>query len=523
MRAFEKISHKLQAIVSRLKSMQNQGKMYYPMIEAVRLLQKEGVGVFFYNRVGFIKGYPYPESVKKRIKNKLSFPKMYCDIARYEKEFREIYGDKYSGDYIKSIGQIPQVIRKGNLFCHEDYASALINVVQGKRVTIGQPKEYNKTIHVYGRCGVFGYAVEDAETMPSLIQKKLTEKGYADIRVENHGLWGGEDSLIEHNFLEDVLEYGPHDIIVFYLRRFSNKLMKGLIESGMCYSDFTEEWHHAVEPVNCIYDRPGHMNAKGYEAIADLITTDLIRCSFVSAHAERNLWQEETPHLDQYLKKNGRSDLEEGITRYLNEIRKAHPLPDGKKECGAIVMNCNPFTKGHRYLIELAAGTVDRLYVFVVEENRSFFAFSDRMEMVRQGTADLGNVVVVPSGRYIISAFTFPEYFMKDYVKEKAFDVTGDVELFCKYIAPSLSITIRFAGEEPFDPITKKYNETMREILPRYGMMFREIPRLALDNDHIISATEVRKILKDKKYDAIKEYVPETTFRVLMEKYSEQG
>ena len=108
---------------------------------------------------------------------------------------------------------------------------------------------------------------------------------------------------------------------------------------------------------------------------------------------------------------------------------------------------------------------------------------------------------------------------MKDYVKEKNFDVSMDVETFCKHIAPPLKITKRFAGEEPLDPVTLNYNENMRRILPRYGMEFCEIPRMALDEKRVINATEVRRLLKERNFDAIKEYVPDSTIIILQKKY----
>ena len=55
---------------------------------------------------------------------------------------------------------------------------------------------------------------------------------------------------------------------------------------------------------------------------------------------------------------------------------------------GAAVMNCNPFTIGHRYLIETAAKECDLLYIFVLSEDKSEFSFADRLEMVKRGTAD---------------------------------------------------------------------------------------------------------------------------------------
>ena len=94
-----------------------------------------------------------------------------------------------------------------------------------------------------------------------------------------------------------------------------------------------------------------------------------------------------------------------------------------------------------------------------------------------------------------------------------------DLEIFCKYIAAPLNIKKRFAGQEPFDPVTSNYNENMHKILPLYGMEFCEIPRLAIDDEHVINATEVRRLLKEGNLNVIKEYVPETTFNILRDKY----
>lgn len=165
------------------------------------------------------------------------------------------------------------------------------------------------------------------------------------------------------------------------------------------------------------------------------------------------------------------------------------------KVVGAVVMNCNPFTLGHRGLIEYAASVCDLLHVFVVEEDRSAFPASLRFRMVSEGTADLSNVRVHLSGPYMISAATFPTYFLKE--NEDAATLQGelDVTLFAERIAPVLHITRRFAGEEPNDPITARYNGRMRAILPSFGIEFTEISRLR-QKGQVISASHVRALLQ---------------------------
>lgn len=499
-----------------------QAWQYLALKEALLILNRKEIPCYFYNRVGKLAGFEYGESCKHRMNEGLSFPKMYENIDAYEDDFRELIGEeKYSFDYVRSLGKIPQVVFKGNIYSHEDYKSEVINVVGGRRVTVGQPDQFMGTIHVYGRCGVFGYAVEDSETVPSQLQKLLNENGDA-LRVVNHGLWGGDDTCIDHNFLHEAGSMKKGDIVVFYRMHYNKGLLKHLEAAGLWYKEITEDWHKYPEAKWCFYDRPGHMNREGYQIVAKLMYEDLKKHAFSPKNVTENRSGTlQAVYLNDYVKGTINSEFVNGIDEYVNKILSEHPAGQDIKKCGSIVMNCNPFTRGHRYLIEYASEKVDRLYIFVVEEDRSFFNFKDRWDMVVEGTKDIPNVVVVPSGKFIISSLTFPEYFLKDYVKEKNFDVSMDIDVFCRYIAPKLNISIRFCGEEPFDPITCNYNENMHRILPTYDMEFCEIPRLSVDGVGLISATEVRKLMKEKKNEEIKKYVPETTYKVLEDKYLE--
>ena len=279
--------------------------------------------------------------------------------------------------------------------------------------------------------------------------------------------------------------------------------------------------HKYPDAKSCFYDKPGHMNAVGYRNAAKLIVKDLIKHNFKNKEVASIMLDGFTNrYLTAYLKSSRNVKFDEEIEEYLDSIKAKYPN-DSINNAGAIVMNCNPFTFGHRNLVEFASEKVERLYIFVVEEDKSFFKFDDRIEMVRKGVSDLKNVVVIPSGKFIISAFTFPEYFMKDYVKEKNFDVSSDIQIFCKYISPALNIKTRFVGEEPFDPVTSNYNETMRKILPEYGMKFCEIPRLKTETDEVINATKVRELLKQKDLKKLKEFVPTSTLAILQEKYND--
>lgn len=487
--------------------------MYFVFRDVVRELTRKGVGVYFINRVGKIKTDDYfGRLARQRMYKHLGFPVMSENKEAYTEHFRELLGDKYSLEYIDELKKIPQIVDLGKRFVHEDSQGELVNVIGGLRATSYSPDNFQHTLHMYGRCGVFGYAVEDSETIPSQLQKKLTDGGLY-YRIVNHGLWGAEDSVIDNNFFVDALDFNEGDIVLFYRFHFDKREIKKLEEDGLIYKEINEEFFSYPESRWCFYDEVGHLNRDGYKIVANLIFEYLKACNFecgiVKDPLERSgLWSE-------YIEEANKTGFNHEIEKFIENLKKQHPLVTEEQKCGAIVMNCNPFTKGHRYLIEYASKRVDRLYIFVVEEDKSFFRFNDRYEMVKKGTDDIQNVVVAPSGKFMISALTFPEYFMKDYVKEKNFDASSDLGIFCDYIAPGLNIGVRFAGEEPNDVVTNHYNEEMKRLLPEKGVEFVEIPRLKRNDMEYISATKVRKYLNDRKYEEIKDYVPESTYDIL--------
>ena len=199
-------------------------------------------------------------------------------------------------------------------------------------------------------------------------------------------------------------------------------------------------------------------------------------------------------------------DRKDGIKEFLNTL----PVSAGST-AGAAVMNCNPFTLGHRYLIDQAAKQCEQLYIFVLSEDKSTISAADRLEMVKLGTADIPNVTVLPTGPYLISSATFPTYFLKD--REQATEVQCllDIEIFSKYFAPKFGITRRFVGTEPLSPMTAQYNAALKENLPRRGIEVTEIPRLAQGGTPI-SASAVRTALEARDLDTLKKLVPQTTF-----------
>ena len=181
----------------------------------------------------------------------------------------------------------------------------------------------------------------------------------------------------------------------------------------------------------------------------------------------------------------------------------------------AVVMNANPFSLGHRYLVEAALGLADTAVVFVVQEEASAFPFSTRLALVREGLADLDRVTVLPGGSYMVSLATFPAYFTGEKTHAAA-HASLDATLFASRVAPDLGLDLRLIGTEPLCPVTAVYNETLQRILPARGIACVEVPRLSVDN-RAVSASFVRELLRHRPrpWETIARYVPPTTLRFL--------
>ena len=226
---------------------------------------------------------------------------------------------------------------------------------------------------------------------------------------------------------------------------------------------------------------------------------------------------------------------------------------------GVIVMNANPFTLGHKYLIDKALEQVDVLYVIPVKEDVSMFPYTERLEMIKSGIALAAEVnyfsgqrpknqfsassatpthadavKVLEGSDYSISAATFPTYFLKDITDASETQMRLDLDLFCRHIAPALGATVRFAGSEPTDKLTAQYNKLMAEVLPKHGIEFVEIGRLSTESitsrhspaqtgESVVSASIVRNVLAQGDYDAAAAMCPTTTHPFLLAALAERA
>ena len=225
------------------------------------------------------------------------------------------------------------------------------------------------------------------------------------------------------------------------------------------------------------------------------------------------------------LMENGR-----GLERYCDYLRSQK----GKGRCGVVVMNANPFTLGHLYLLQQAAAQVDTLFVIPVREEGQRFSYSERISMIRKAEenyflcgspknqfssaeantsssknqfSSAGKIVILEGSEYQISAATFPTYFLKDLSEAAETHIRLDLDLFQRHIAPALKAEVRFVGTEPDDVLTNHYNTIMKELLPHVV----EIPRLKS-----ISASAVRAALDRGCFREASALCPESTWPYLL-------
>ncbi|WP_316862441.1 [citrate (pro-3S)-lyase] ligase [uncultured Cohaesibacter sp.] len=209
-----------------------------------------------------------------------------------------------------------------------------------------------------------------------------------------------------------------------------------------------------------------------------------------------------------------------GIKYYCKTLTRQRV--EGKK-IGCVVANANPFTLGHLYLITEAAKRCEWLHLFIVREDASLFSYSDRFELARKMTADIPNLTLHEGSMYMVSRATFPAYFFKDKGMVGQCRTAVDLLLFRKYIGPSLGITHRFVGTEPFCDTTRKYNNDMKYWLQEPSSVAWPVKVVELERtkrDGIaVSASEVRRLLAKGNLERIKKLVPAPTYDLIINKY----
>lgn len=427
------------------------------------------------------------------------------DIMR---KFTEEEQRLYWGEERYSTGIVERFIREyssikitfdNGIIKYGDLQGEFFTFQSGHRV-LPNKKSSERKIYLVGPCTILGAYVCDEQTIGAYLQKYLENDEY---EVINCGTLAPDNGL-PYLFTEKI---NADDIVVVSFSDDSNALKDFFMEKKNYWGNWSDVYRELENPLDCILDNFRHVNYKVNQIIARRIFEHLSKAREEVGMAKKQLLQRMQPIQNYFIG----WDIVYSIKKLAHENKFRH-----SKTAGAIVMNCNPFTYGHRFLIETAMQQVEALYIFVVEEDKSVFSFTDRFEMVKHGVADLnGEICVIPSGKYIISKDTFSQYFEKDKEIEEVVNMDFDVRIFGEVVCREFGISKRFAGEEPSDVVTRAYNEAMARILPQYQVEFVEIPRKKLPDGEFISATKARYLLGCGEWGALSKLLPATTLSIL--------
>ena len=345
-------------------------------------------------------------------------------------------------------------------------------------------------IYIIGPCIAMSSCVlREEESIGCILAEKLKEKDYAVECI----MYPLHHSMLYEEMIQS-LTLMENDIVILIDRQMERKPD---YQSDLPVADIIKKRQD-----DWFWDIPMHATAKGCFEIANAMANWLEPLLNDTVSDDPKCLQMGKVILDEKAQKK--------LEKYIRQVKKCQRIEKGSS-VGAIVMNCNPMTRGHLYLIEHARSKVDYLYIFVVQEDKSDFRFEERFAMVKQVTEQFENVIVVPSGEFVLSYATMPLYFEKEEKKEDTLDAAHDLTIFGEYVAKELGITKRFVGEELLDPVTRQYNEAMKRILPNYGIEVEEIKRLETDQG-IISASAVRKWIKEDNWEAVKKFVPAAVY-----------
>lgn len=392
-----------------------------------------------------------------------------------------------------------------------DYASDGFNILDGKRTTIGSPIHPSQTIHIFGPCIVEGLCVTDDKTIASILQKELATLGYSNVKVNNYGLAYGKDILNDLIYMASTnVKSGD---LILWITGFTPEEEQILTTNKIPVVDCkflantTDEFWYLDNPFHCNY----WMNKRFAEIILKSLMKDLDTMKG-SGLSSNYINDNNIP-----LKTDKESILNsEELHKYVNKL-KSHRFTERKDRIGCVVINANPYTLGHRHLIQSALKDVNLLYVIIVEENTGEFIYNERYEMVNSEWANFPMVKIISGGNVLTSSLGFPEYFHRSKQLKNANPLLNH-KIFSRYVAPALGINVRFFGEETNDVVTRSLNETALSYLPQNGIEAKIIKRKEISQCPI-SAKTVRSLYDKNDFLGIIPLVPFATYRFLLNRY----
>ena len=398
------------------------------------------------------------------------------------------YGELYTKEYAEEVGKHNFLLESNDIYTRlKDTSGPYFNVVDGDRVTLEQPEDAERTIWFFGPCFMIGAFVEDKYTIETILQQRLNREGYR-FKVVNCGCFESHYQEMVH-ITSTPMRAG--DILVMHVE---NRPFEGT-ES----IDLTELLVQNKVPNDWLLDLPLHCNHKVNKIYADDLFDRMVRDGVLNDDGDGS---EKRTMLSRALAVN---------SLYLDlHFNDFHPK-EGER-IGTVGMHGNPFTLGHRYLIETASKQVDKLFVLLIEDELGIFSYAERFAMAVEGTRDLPNVRIVSGGPFQATRNVFREYFVKVQPTDMRESATADALIYTEIIGPRLGISCRFFGDERHNPKMQFFNDLMLDLLPKYGIDAIEIPR-AKTHGQSISASAARKAAAEGDRETLLQHIPETTVK----------
>jgi phosphopantetheine adenylyltransferase len=509
--------------------------------DVIKIIDGINETVCDYDKVKFVKDYIESKGAKpiliflsgkgEKLKNKNKTERMLLsDIDLYNKErprwsrennapdyIKKIYGDYQGVDFNALFNSKPPIIKATKVLLR-DMENPYVSVKNGIRTTTYQPDVHDKRILFFGTSTTYSVGTSNEDTIVSQVQKEINK--YKDnIRVENHGVQGLNLLLAINNLVQTDIKEG--DIVVLFdYDEFSRCQDDSIYNLDLNKFDRGDDFFLDLAKNHCHFSPRGNRvlgESIAKEMLLPIIDKDVTKNSNIILCGK---FFQVLENIKYVLFRKTAQSLESCEMKNYLSLLEQH-AQDLDLKIGSVAVNCNPITKGHLHLLEYAAKNVDKLFIFVIEEDKSFFSFEDRLRLVTESTSHLKNVTVLRGGKFICTELTYPDYFDKETNEAKA-DASMEAWFFCEYIAPKLNITKIFLGDEPKCMITNQYNQKMQELLPKYGIEVEIIERISSNNE-VISASRVRALLKSGDFEGIRKIVPEPTYRFLINKYQDSA
>lgn len=403
------------------------------------------------------------------------------------------------------LNQLARVVSNGVCNILLDRKEDHYNIINGKRYTTDVPYSASQRVHMFGPCSVMGLCVADEMTICSILQRHLNGVGY-DAKVYNHGLAYGNDQLNDLvAMMDEPVRSG--DCVIWFsafdkinLSTFENQSIP-IVDVAQCVKGL-KDWY---------LDNPFHCNGQANSRIAAGIFNHLknIPPSHIASESSSLI---DSMKID--LHHNPYSILNSTELNSYEEYLEQFRCSSNVKIKGAVVLNANPCTLGHLYLIKEALKYVDFLYVFLVEDSTGNLPYIEREFMLKESLKYNKRVRVIRGGSIMTSEKIFPEYFNRSSKPSKVSLVLAH-RCFGQVVSKKLGVTYRFFGTEPNDPLTRALNESACEILPKYGIKPIFVERMSIEGKYV-SAKNVRLLLEDKLYSKLARLVPFSTYKRLL-------